>query len=40
MEKEVIKIDKDGIESVVTRSYKVKFIDNASFFRNFIIKSC
>ena len=31
IEKEVIKIDKDGIESVVTRSYKVKFIDNARF---------
>ena len=29
--KEVIKIDKDGNESVVTISYKIKFIDSARF---------
>ena len=31
--KEVIKIDKDGNESVVTISYKIKFIDSARFTR-------
>ena len=31
MEKEVIKIDKDGKENVVTISYKIKFIDNGRF---------
>ena len=31
IEKEVIKIDKDGNESVVTISYKIKFIDSARF---------
>ena len=31
MEKEVIKTDKDGNESVVTISYKIKFIDKARF---------
>ena len=31
IEKEVTKIDKDGNESVVTISYKVKFIDSARF---------
>ena len=31
MEKEVTKIDKDGNKSVVTISYKTKFIDHASF---------
>ena len=29
--KEVIKIDKDGNESVVTISYKIRFIDSARF---------
>ena len=29
MEKEVTKADKDGNESVVTMSYKLKFIDSA-----------
>ena len=31
IEREVIKIDKDGKESVVTISYKIKFIDSARF---------
>ena len=31
IEKEVTKIDKDGNESVVTISYKIKFIDSARF---------
>ena len=31
IEKEVIKIDKDGNKSVTTISYKIKFIDNAIF---------
>ena len=31
IEKEVTKIDKDGNESVVTRFYKIKFIDGARF---------
>ena len=31
IEKEVKKIDKDGNESVVTISYKIKFIDSARF---------
>ena len=31
IEKEVRKIDKDGNESVVTISYKIKFIDSARF---------
>ena len=31
IEKEVTKIYKDGNESVVTISYKIKFIDSASF---------
>ena len=31
IEKEVTKIDRDGNESVVTISYKVKFIDSARF---------
>ena len=31
IEKEVINIDKDGHESVVTISYKIKFIDGARF---------
>ena len=31
IEKEVTNIDKDGNESVVTMSYKVKFIDSARF---------
>ena len=30
-EKELINIDKDGNESVVTLSYKLKFIDSARF---------
>ena len=30
-EKEVTKIDKDGSESVVTISYKIKFIDSTRF---------
>ena len=29
--KEVTEIDKDGNESVVTKSYKIKFIDSAGF---------
>ena len=29
IEKEVIKIDKDGNEIVITISFKIKFIDNA-----------
>ena len=39
-EKGVTNIDEDGKESVVTISYKIKFIDNARFFGNFIIKYC
>ena len=31
IEKEVTEIDKDGDESVVTISYKVKFVDSARF---------
>ena len=31
IEKEVTNIDKDGNESVVTISYKIKFIDSARF---------
>ena len=31
IEKEVIKIDKDGNESVVTISHKIKFIDSTGF---------
>ena len=31
IEKEIIKIDKDGNESVVTMYYKIKFIDSARF---------
>ena len=31
IEKEVRRIDKEGIESVVTISYKIKFIDSARF---------
>ena len=31
IEKEVIKVDKDGNKSVVTISYKIKFIDSARF---------
>ena len=31
IEKEVTKIDKDGNESVVTISYKIKLIDSARF---------
>ena len=31
IEKEVIKIDKDGNESVVTISYKIKFVDHPRF---------
>ena len=31
MENEVTKIDKDGNESVVTMSYKIKSIDSARF---------
>ena len=31
IEKEVIKINKDGNESVVTISYKIKFIESARF---------
>ena len=31
IEKEVIKIDKDGNKSVTTISYNIKFIDNAIF---------
>ena len=31
VEKEVIKIDKDGNESVVTIPYEIKFIDRAKF---------
>ena len=31
LEKEVTKIDKNDNESVVTRSYKIKFIDSARF---------
>ena len=34
IEKEVTKIDKDGNESVVTTSYKIKFIDSARFMAN------
>ena len=48
IEKEVIKIDKDGNESVVTykilnlisvASYKIKFIDLCKIYGKFIIKS-
>ena len=31
MEKEVIKVDKDGKKNVATISYKIKFIDNGRF---------
>ena len=31
IEKQVTEIDKDGNESVVTISYKIKFIDSARF---------
>ena len=31
IEKEVTKIDKDGKESIVTISYKIKFNDSARF---------
>ena len=31
IEKEVLKIDKDGNESVATISYKIRFIDSARF---------
>ena len=31
IEKEITNIDKDGNESIVTRSYKIKFIDSARF---------
>ena len=31
IEKEVTKIDKDGSESIVTISYKIKFIDSVRF---------
>ena len=31
IEKEITKIDKDGNGSVVTKSYKIKFIDSARF---------
>ena len=31
IEKEAIKIDKDGSETVTTISYKIKFIDSARF---------
>ena len=34
IEKEITKIDKDGNESVVTISYKIKFIDGAIFTAN------
>ena len=34
MEKEVAKIDKDGSESVVTISFKIKFIICARFMAN------
>ena len=34
VEKEVTNIDKDGNESVVTISYKIKFIDCARFIGN------
>ena len=34
IEKEITKIDKDGNESVVTISYKIKFIDIARFMAN------
>ena len=31
IEKKVVNIDKDGNESVVTISYKIRFIDSAKF---------
>ena len=31
IEKEVMKVDKDGNENVATISYKIKFIDSATF---------
>ena len=34
IEKEVTNIDKDGNESVVTISYKIKFIEGARFMAN------
>ena len=39
IERYVTKVDKDGNESVVTISYKIKFIDSADFGK-FIIKFC
>ena len=35
IEKEVTKIDKDGNESVVTISYKIKFIDSPRFMASY-----
>ena len=35
-EKEVINIDKDGNESVVIISYKIKFVDSATFMASFL----
>ena len=34
IEKEITKTDKDGYESIVTISYKIKFIDSARFMAN------
>ena len=39
IEKEIKNIDKDENESVVTISYKIKFIDSAKIYGKFIIKS-
>ena len=43
IEKEVTKIDKDGIENVVAISYKIKFIDTARFMAtslSYIVDNC
>ena len=40
IKKILIKIDKDGKESVETISYKIKSINSMTFMANFDIKSC
>ena len=38
--KEITKINEDGNESDVNIIFKIKFIDRASIYNKFIIKSC
>ena len=42
IKKDLIKIDKDYNESIVTISYQIKFIDNARFMETFVdnLKFC